>query len=146
MTATVRLTWPLAKWPTPNKRLHPMARANQVKAIRTAAALLGQQALTRTGPVTVPCEITVAFGFPDGRRRDIANFEAKHAIDGLVDAGLIADDSWREVPRMVLEHDPEPSEKGQLRVTITITEARPPDKDGPQGAATPAGLTTTSTD
>lgn len=120
MSAIVRLTWPLIHWPTPNKRLHPLAKARLAKAIRTHAAIVGQQALTRTGPIATPCLITVQFAFPDGRRRDIANYEAKHAIDGLVDSGLIADDSWREVPRMILEHDPKPSPKGRLRVTVHI--------------------------
>ncbi len=123
MTAPrVVITWPLKDWPTPNRRLHPMARANLAKAIRTHAALVGQQARARHGQIAVPCLVRVAFGFPDGRRRDVSNFEAKHAIDGLVDAGLLPDDSWREVPRMVLEHDPDPSEKGQLRVTVTFEE------------------------
>ena len=118
----VVMTWPLKDWPTPNKRLHPIVRANLAKAIRTHAAVIGQQALTHAKPVRVPCHVNVAFGFPDGRRRDVSNYEAKHAIDGLVDAGLLPDDSWKEVPRMLLEYDPEPSPKGQLRVTVTFME------------------------
>lgn len=46
--------------------------------------------------------ITLEFYFPDKRRRDPDNysFSAKFIFDGLVDAGILIDDSFKEVQEL----------------------------------------------
>jgi len=50
------------------------------------------------GPGIYAKEIKVIFYFPDNRRRDLDNFSYfKGILDGLVKAGIIADDSVKNV-------------------------------------------------
>ena len=122
--ASVRLIWPLASWPNPNRarRQHWAHNGSQASAIRTAAKLLALQALTRTKPLTPPVHMHLAFAFPDKRSRDLLNVDTKALVDGVVDSGLIAEDNWAHVPLVTIEYDDHKTERGHLRVTVTLTE------------------------
>lgn len=108
--------------PPPDAKLHAhnsghwRSKAGAVKALRELAALVAHQ--HRIGPTWERAGITYRFFFGDNRQRDAANCvqSMKPAVDGVVDAGLIAGDNWqrlqidgvfceidRERPRTVLE-------------------------------------------
>lgn len=46
--------------------------------------------------------MTLSFYFPDNRRTDLTN-KAESIMDLFVDAGLIEDDNWEVIPKLVLE-------------------------------------------
>lgn len=124
VTATVRLTWPIAHWPNPNRDRgkHWSRERREAREIRTAAALLGQQALAKVKPLRSPVNVHMLWSFPDARERDLENWSSKALLDGLVDSGLIAGDSTRHIAHTERDEDPERSERGTIRVTVTITE------------------------
>lgn len=80
---------------TANRRLHWAARARMARTIRAQAAAAARRSLT---PVHRPVLITVTITYPCHGRHDPANWSewAKHAIDGITDAGIWPDDdaSW----------------------------------------------------
>lgn len=47
-------------------------------------------------------EMTILFYLPDARRTDLTN-KAESIMDLLVDNGIIADDNWNIVPRLILD-------------------------------------------
>lgn len=47
-------------------------------------------------------ELTIVFYFPDARDTDLSN-KCESVMDLLVDNGVIEDDNWRVVPRLVLQ-------------------------------------------
>lgn len=80
-----------------NDRYHWRKKAELTKEIRTTAFRLGRRI-----PKVRRAEIKLVWVVPDyNRRRDAAapNPTLKAAIDGLVDAGVLADDHHRIVPR-----------------------------------------------
>lgn len=74
-----------------NQRLHRMAQAKLTKAWREAA----QHASKDVGPLNPPVHITAHIWKPRRGRYDPNNLAptTKAIVDGLVDAGLLADDS-----------------------------------------------------
>lgn len=75
-----------------NKRAHWSVRRDRTKAIRAAAwAQARKTGVPRLDRAHIVCE----YRPPDRRRRDVANWapSAKAAVDGVVDAGVLADDS-----------------------------------------------------
>lgn len=58
-------------------------------------------ALIGAKPVGDISSVEIAFWWPDMRRRDMSN-AAESIMDLLVDGGIIEDDSWQYVPRLVL--------------------------------------------
>lgn len=143
--ASVELTWPIRDWPNPNRdrREHWAKNAKKARAIREAAGVQGAIEELLNRPLKSPVEVRMAWAFPDRRPRDLENWSSKALLDGLVDSGLIAGDDHAHIVKTERVLDPARSPKGHLRVTVTITE-RPPDSNGPQRAATRAGLTTQS--
>lgn len=127
MSITIRLAWPIKAWPNPNRdrRKHWTTERAEARNIRAAAHALGTQALTKTAPIPSPVVVTLKLGFPDARPRDLENWSSKALLDGLVDSGIIAGDSHRDIVRTVRELDPERSDKGHIRVTVTIASERP---------------------
>lgn len=75
-----------------NKRQHHMVRARLTKAIRDAAHML---TLADRVPALKRAHVVCEYRPPDRRRRDVHNLypSAKAAVDGLVDAGVLPDDS-----------------------------------------------------
>lgn len=75
-----------------NDRLHWRVRRDRTAAIRTAAWALAKQMKI---PLLARAYIVAEYCPTDRRRRDPANWAptAKAAVDGLVDAGVLPDDS-----------------------------------------------------
>lgn len=98
------LPWPPADL-NPNKRLHWRSRHKAAKQYRWECNILARAMITGglrrihhsllPLPVPAPVAATVTFHMPNRRRRDLDNLLAamKPAWDGLVDAGLLADDN-----------------------------------------------------
>lgn len=118
VTCTVQLPAGLALV-NANKRMHRMRQAELTRGIREAAAVLaaGVPAMRRA-------HIIAEYRPPDRRRRDVHNLypSAKAAVDGLVDVGVLPDDSDRYLigPDMRCG-DVEPA--GRLVLHITELEA-----------------------
>ena len=85
----------------PNKRLHYMKLARAKRLAKDEAMALVYEQVGMGGPETPydSAHITITWVAGDKRRRDPDNLFAsmKPYIDGLVDAGLIADDSAMHV-------------------------------------------------
>lgn len=94
MTIRIEIPAPCA-WINSNQRLHPQVRASLTRQWREAA----KQAASEAEPFAIPCRITAYVQKPVRNRFDPGNWypTAKAAVDGLVDAQLLTDDSWREV-------------------------------------------------
>lgn len=96
MPTTVITLTPPAKFINANDRLHHMVKAKLTKAWRDAAymAVLGIPLRDRPHDMH-PAHITVAYRFPNNRRRETSNLQptSKAIVDGLVDAGVVPDDS-----------------------------------------------------
>lgn len=97
--------------PWPSSRLHShnkgnwRSRAAEVRRVRMMSATAARMAMdlvanqTDMQPRWQPMDaaiLTIDFLAPDDRRRDVLNLchSLKPVIDGVVDAGLIPDDSW----------------------------------------------------
>ena len=116
------LPWPPADL-NPNKRLYWAARREATALYRRDCFLITRDMMNRAlrikapvpSPLPTPVTATVTFWMPDRRRRDLDNLLAamKPAWDGLVDAGLLADDN-----------------ADQLSITL-----KPPEYAGSRGAA-----------
>ena len=91
-------------WPAPpllsNNRLSRYAKAAAVRDIRHAAKLLARQHERTHGQQEGPLHVRFVWTVTDNRVRDAgaASPTLKAALDGLVDAGLIASDRWQNVP------------------------------------------------
>lgn len=84
---------PPADFINANDRPHHMAKAKLTRAWREAAALYAKHAEDyRTYD---RARVVVSYRFPNNRRREVANLQptSKAIVDGLVDAGLLPDDS-----------------------------------------------------
>lgn len=64
-------------------------------------------------------EITIDYYFPNRQRRDPDNYSGKMILDGLRKAGVIADDSFKNIPSI---HYNEHFDKGNPRTVVTVTE------------------------
>ena len=75
-----------------NRRIHWRRRAEITKSIREATAHLCVHV-----PALKRAQIVAEYRPPDRRRRDVHNLypSAKAAVDGLVDMGVLPDDSDR---------------------------------------------------
>lgn len=52
--------------------------------------------------IKTPVSITIKFFFPDKRKSDLTN-KAESIMDLLVDNGIIPDDNYNEIPKLLLE-------------------------------------------
>ncbi|QXU56284.1 hypothetical protein [Rhodococcus sp. LW-XY12] len=104
-----------------NSRMHWGKSSRITKQIRTTAWLLARQAKVPTN-----CDhVTVCLHYRPkvNRRRDSDNLMPvlKAACDGLVDAGLVADDTPDQMTKqMPVIHPAEKGRDGALWLTITI--------------------------
>lgn len=99
--------------PTPNeggRHVNHWDAAKDIATWRNTARLLGLQARPSGWVPLARCSIEVEFQYPTKARRDPDNLIAstKPLTDGLVDAGLIKDDSLQviEVMRFTWRHTP----------------------------------------
>jgi len=107
-------------WLNANRRSHWRQWAEDVKTWRHAAHVYAQQAKL---PSLDRIHIGATLHFPDRRKRDAHNYypTLKACVDGLVDYGLIADDSteYLDGPDIRMgDHEP-----GANRLILTIREA-----------------------
>lgn len=101
-----------------NQRLHRMAQAKLTKTWRQASAIAARD----IGPLTPPVHITAHIWKPRAGRYDPNNLAptTKAIVDGLVDAGLLADDSVE----YVIGPDHRHGGKGPAAVIITISQEK----------------------
>jgi Holliday junction resolvase RusA-like endonuclease len=106
-----------------NRRQHHMAKARLTKAIRDAAHVCARGYRI---PTLQRARIVCEFRPPDRRIRDVHNLfpSAKAAIDGLVDAGVLPDDSDRYLIGPDLRLGPV-EQGGRLVLRITELEVTP---------------------
>lgn len=121
-----RIDLPWTKPPlSMNDRMHYMATARITRRIRSTTAWLAKEAKVPTG-----CEfVTVCLHYRprDKRRRDEDNLIAtgKACFDGLVDHGLVPDDTPQFMTKLMpLIHPAEKGLPGSLWLTITIGDTQ----------------------
>ena len=92
-TVSIILEVPTVQLLTSNQRLHWAVKAERTKLIRHRAYIAARDAIT---PMEA-AHLTVGITWPDRRERDAHNIipTLKAAIDGIVQAGLLPDDSDR---------------------------------------------------
>lgn len=121
---------PCEMWTTNKERtLHHQARAKLVKPVREAAETLMRNIMNRANVATFTVPVHVEF-YPfqakrGGRLADTANHlpPCKAALDGIVDAGLLHDDT----PEWVLSQRFWPPERHDLTgVAVIITAGEEP--------------------
>lgn len=76
-----------------NQRLHWHDRAVKAADQRTMAYYSSHAYRQAHGTLQGRQHCTVTIDWPDRRRRDADNLILKHVIDGIVDAGVLEDDS-----------------------------------------------------
>jgi crossover junction endodeoxyribonuclease RusA len=112
--------------PLPRKELNEHNKGHwraKTKAVRELRELAHVEAIAAGAPRMYHGRIYYRFYWPDNRRRDEANAiqMLKPAVDGIVDAGVVHDDSWqylgvggvtseidRENPRVEITIEQEP--------------------------------------
>lgn len=114
-----------------NGREHYQTRRRTIEHIRAAF----RHAATDLAPLASPVVVEMRLTFPRrDRRRDSPNWipTAKAALDGIVDAHVIADDSDAHVTRTVIHaHDIDHNlaatseHPARVRLTLTLTEETP---------------------
>lgn len=67
------------------------------------------------------CEVIQKVYFPTTRRADVDNTVPKFILDGLVEAGMLVDDSYLHLTRLVLEAGYD-SERPRTELTIKILD------------------------
>lgn len=106
------------EWVNANQRGHWAKRARLTKTWRTAARLWARKAGLPTGLVKVHVVATVHKATNRSYDAHNLNLTAKACIDGLVDYGLIPDDS----NAYLVGPDMRAGAKGQPRLVLTIQE------------------------
>lgn len=99
------------------RTLHHQSYGKRIKAIRGAALNAAQDALI---PPLGRCSVQMYYQPPDRRRRDADGLVAslKPICDGLVDAGIVTDDT----PDLMVKHMPVIEPAGRpARVWIVVT-------------------------
>ena len=116
---TIALDVPAALWLTANGREHWREKARRTKALRTLAYA---HCMPRTTRFDGPVDVTATISYPTARRADPANASptVKAVLDGIVDAGLLADDDHRHVPRVTFERGSDTKTRGLYRVCIDL--------------------------
>ncbi len=121
---TIVLTIPIPKLVSSNARIHWREVAKRVQWLRSVA-LCAAMAEHGSKPPLGRCHLTVHIAAPTARRRDAANLHptVKACLDGIVQAGVIVDDSDAHLVGPDLRPDPERSERGAYRLTFAFAEA-----------------------
>ena len=101
-----------------NERPHYHQKAKLTKAWREAAAEHAERFATMN--LRIPVRIVAHIHKPGNRRWDPANYmlTTKACVDGMVDAGLFADDDWKHV----IGPDHRRGNSAPNAITFTITE------------------------
>lgn len=115
------LDLPNSPYVTPNSRHHWSVRSRKNRVWRSATALLARQARI---PALDRIEVRLDYWPPDRRRRDADNLVSgvlKPCVDGLVDAGVVADDS-PEFVRLAMPVIHEPRATRQVLWLLYVDE------------------------
>jgi crossover junction endodeoxyribonuclease RusA len=117
---TLTVTLPRASVLSSNDRHHWRSAAKIAADLRQVGAL-ASRGIT---PVTGPVDVVVTVSYPDRRRRDAPNLwpTVKPLIDGMVDAGVLPDDSDAQVRRTVFQAGGERCAKGFVRLHVELVE------------------------
>lgn len=110
---------------TANQRLHHMEKARRTKLVREHVAWRARQA--GIGPQDYVI-VQLHYQPGDHRRRDPSNLvpTQKPAVDGLVDAGVVPDDTPRYVGELMpVIHEPGPWAARHMWLTVSVAIARP---------------------
>ena len=110
MTLTqLTITVPVPQWISSNGREHFHERARRSRAIKAAATWMARSA--RAEAFTVPVEVVAVVhrGTGPSRRRDAHNLapSVKAALDGIVLAGVLPDDSDEWVRSLTIVPGPD---------------------------------------
>lgn len=112
---------------TANQRLHYMERASRVRHLRATTALLMRDINRRRPPLETGHKLHVRLEYvpADRRRRDADNLvpTLKAICDGLVDAGLVPDDT----PEFMEKHMPtigKPQRGLKHRLVLRLTDEK----------------------
>lgn len=103
-----------------NDRLHWAAKMKRTKTIRALAATTARG----RGCVTAPVEITCTVQYARAGRHDAHNLQptAKALIDGLVDAGVIADDDDQHVAAVTFRAATGKGKPGHTTIHVALKE------------------------
>ena len=122
--STYEIMLPYTKPPLSlNQRLHWAVKAKLVKEVRTTTARLAEQLQI---PPLEAVEITLIYTPKTARKRDTDNLFAtlKPAVDGLVDAGILADDNTEIVKKLsVLIKNPSKNQP-QLAILLQLSSEK----------------------
>jgi hypothetical protein len=124
VTQTLTLDLTRALWWTSNElqNMHRMQVAAKTRAVRAWAR---EAAFVANLARVERCRVTVTASIPTARRFDPANIAgtvAKHAIDGMTDAGLWVDDDSEHVLSQTFQRGPKTGVRGLYRLVIEIEE------------------------
>ena len=128
-TLTLRIPGPLKgrrasemDWLTSNMRLHNRVRDDRIARLRTLAAVYAR--VQRLEPVTTTVNVLALVSYPTRAHADAHNAQptVKAAIDGLVDAGILAGDFGCYVHDVTFRRGPITGERGTYQLTLELTE------------------------
>lgn len=111
---------PNTMWLSSNQRLHWAAKAKRTRWIRELAWAEGRALKPHTKPVHIVAHI----GYASNAKADPANAypTVKAAIDGLVSAGALVEDSHEWVIGPDMRRDPVNAPKGSHTVRLEVEE------------------------
>lgn len=121
MSREYRLTLHYERPPlSENDRLHRYERASRVRALRDASGFWGRSLRLRTERV----EVTLIWVVRDRRKRDEDNVvpTLKALCDGLVDAGIVPDDTPRYMAKNMPRIEYREGAKPHLELVVSVGE------------------------
>ena len=126
-TQTITIPIPANEWITSNDRYTRYPKAGRTKALRYRAMLLARQQLQ---PMTGPVHVAVTTWYRGGRGldADAAAPAVKACLDGIVDAGILADDDGKHVVAITYLRSRRDAAlaEGFHALTITLTDQHVP--------------------
>ena len=113
---------PESWWLNSNHRHHRMVVADRTKNIREAARLQ----FRRMKKVPTPANVLAMIHTPTNGRFDPPNAwpTVKAMIDGIVDAGILADDSSKHIPVTSFTRGMKTGIKGRYQITLYFTKTK----------------------
>jgi len=129
LTVTVPMAPPSKLFPNQaSKQGHWSTRSRLRAECREVAYFAARSSVPLdTAPITGPVELTLHIGYPSKRRLpdlDASISGAKALLDGVVDAGILADDD--QVARIIATHEKLPKGEAEFtRLTFTELETEP---------------------
>lgn len=107
-------------WLNANQRLHWAQRKTRTSALRELAAIESRGAVIFKHPVHALAIVST----PTNSRFDPPNAAptVKALIDGIVDAGMLADDNHEHLPRVSFERGPKTGQPGNYQIILDLQE------------------------